>query len=310
MHIRTFRPGDELQQRLIYNTAARSLPGFKEATLEEIARRTAARDFDPATRLYAEENGQIAGYCTWSSNGRVGFPWCLPGSESAAEPLLKASLQAMRDRKLPAAFTAYRTDWTAQHAFMEANGFRKIRDMVNFEQSMIDLPTTINRRGASITPFKAEDIPAIAAMGENIIRIPADKLVKHLTENPYFPESAVFVLRRPDNTPQAVGIFIEDDRYADPLKVDVNAPCFRLGAFGAEGQNAKRINGMFSFLCAPDRDITMTGLDLLWHATGMADPEGVSVLAAQVPSDAVKLYDFYRKYFRRQGSFPIYQLNL
>ncbi len=90
----------------------------------------------------------------------------------------------------------------------------------------------------------------------------------------------------------------------------MNAPCFRLGAFGTEEQNTKRINGMFSFLVAADRDVTLTGLDLLWHVASIADPEGVSVLAAQVPSDALKLLDFYRKYFRRQGSFPIYQLDL
>ncbi len=202
MNIRFFQPGDESTQIAIYNTVAGSLPGFKPATPEDITRRITARDFDRSTRLYAELKGQVVGYCSWHSNGRVGYPWCLPGHEIAAQPLLDAVLQAMRDRKIAHAFTAYRTDWTAQHSFLEAQGFKKIREMVNFEQSMLDLPTTINRRGANISPLKAEDVPAIAAMGENIIRIPADRLARYLLQNPYFPAEAIFVLRRADDSPR------------------------------------------------------------------------------------------------------------
>ena len=309
MTIRTYQPNDETHQRAIYNTVAGALPGFKPAKPEDLAQRISARGFDPATRLYAEVDGQVVGYCTWATNGRIGYPWCLPGHESAAPTLLEAAIQALRDRKIPRAFAAYRADWSAQQSFLEAHGFRKVREMVNFVQPLLDLPTTVNRRGSNITPLRAEDVPAIAALGANIIRIPADRLARYLLENPYFPPSAVFVMRQGDN-PQAVGIFIEDERYADPFKVDVNAPCFRLGAFGTEEQNTKRINGMFSFLAAPGKDITMIGLDLVWYAAGIADPDGASVLAAQVPSDAPALSDFYRNYFRRQGSFPIYEREL
>ena len=45
MQIRSYQPGDELAQARIYNVAAGSLPGFKPAKPEEIARRIACRRF-------------------------------------------------------------------------------------------------------------------------------------------------------------------------------------------------------------------------------------------------------------------------
>jgi hypothetical protein len=36
----------------------------------------------------------------------------------------------------------------------------------------------------------------------------------------------------------------------------------------------------------------------------------VETLCAQVPSDAVQLIRFYKQYFRRQGSFPLYEREL
>ena len=85
--IRPFQPGDEFEQLNIYNTAAAALPKFKPATLPDIQRRTSARAFDSATRLFAIEKGKTVGYCSWQRNGRVGYPWCLPGFETAAESL-------------------------------------------------------------------------------------------------------------------------------------------------------------------------------------------------------------------------------
>ncbi len=64
MNIRTFQPKDEAAQVSIYNEAASSLPGFKAATPEDVAKRTGAEGFDPTTRFYAEEAGQVVGYCT------------------------------------------------------------------------------------------------------------------------------------------------------------------------------------------------------------------------------------------------------
>jgi hypothetical protein len=116
------------------------------------------------------------------------------------------------------------------------------------------------------------------------------------------------VLRnRADEAPLAVGILIANLAYADPTQVDSMMPCFRLGAFGTEGMNTKRINGLFSFLARDQRQVNALGLDLLGHASFEFEDAGGGNLAAQVPSDAPQLLRFYQSYFRRQGSFPIFE---
>ena len=87
-------------------------------------------------------------------------------------------------------------------------------------------------------------------------------------------------------------------------------PCFRLGAFGTEGMQTKRLNGLFSFLTRSDRDTMPLGLDLLGQAAFRLRQTEVSHLAAQVPSDAPQLLRFYQRLFRRQGSFPILERTL
>src|SRR5436309_599973 len=117
MNLRTYRPGDEQAQAEIYNEAAGALPKFKAATPEEVRRRCQAPDFDPTSRWYAEEGGQVIGYVAWHGNGRVSFPWCRPGHEGAAEGLLEQALDAMRRRGLRSAFAAYRADWPGPRDF-------------------------------------------------------------------------------------------------------------------------------------------------------------------------------------------------
>ncbi|HEX3450128.1 MAG TPA: hypothetical protein VHS97_17875, partial [Isosphaeraceae bacterium] len=89
MSIRSYQTGDEHAQARIYNTVAGPLPSFKPSTPEEIARRYQPADADSTTRYYAIENGAVVGYVAFGSNGRVSYPWCLPGAESYQEPLLK-----------------------------------------------------------------------------------------------------------------------------------------------------------------------------------------------------------------------------
>src|SRR3954453_20005955 len=109
--VRNFRPGDEAAQVSIYNETAVDLPRFKPATMPEIQRRTKARAFDPKLRFFAEDAGTPVGYATLHANGRVGYPWCRPGYEHAAEPLWQAVLDTMRQRQIRRAFAAYRADW-------------------------------------------------------------------------------------------------------------------------------------------------------------------------------------------------------
>ena len=313
MIIRPFQAGDEFAQLKIYNSAAASQSKFKPAAILDIQRRTQVRDFDPGTRLFAVEQGNVVGYCTFQSNGRVGYPWCLPGFESAAEPLFFHTLEAMKQRGIGVAFSAYRGDWPAINQFFAKHDFNLAREMVNFVLAFENMPTPSAKLGSNVTPASVDDIPGILALDPTVFRAKtADALKDALWQNPYFSPDCLFVLRnKADRTPSAAGIFIRNAAYADPHAVDAGMPCFRLGAFGTEGMTTKRIKGMFSFVTRPDRNVFSVGMDLLGYASNLLqDDDEITGYGAQVASDATALYTFYQKVFERQGSFPVYERDL
>jgi hypothetical protein len=311
--IRQYQPGDEQAQVALYNAAAGPMPKFKAATPQEVERRVRARDFDPTTRLYAEANGHVVGYCMIQPNGRVGYPWCAAGHEAQAPALLDAALAALRKRGVRQAFTAYRGDWPAINKFFLERGFRPTREMVNFAMDFLDMPTPPGRPCNTIGPLRPNDVPEVLSLGAGVLRITsANALTEYLFANPYFPSNALFALRnRPDGPPLAVGIFITERSYANPRAVDSNMPCFRLGAFGTEGMSTKRIVGLFSFLARPERSLPAYGMDLLGYAAQrLSDNDDIASFAAQVPSDAPALLAFYQQHFQRQGSFPVLERQL
>jgi hypothetical protein len=307
MEIRPYRPGDEAAQVSIYNEVAAELPKFKPATLDEVRRRGRGPDHDPSTHLLALEGGKPIGYVRFHTNGRVSYPWCRKGLEAAAQPLFDALLQAMKARNLGRALAAYRADWPVQQAFFQTNGFQPRREMVNFALDLVDMPTPMARPNSAISPATPEDVPAILQLGANILRVSDEAaLEKHLFHNPYFPADSLFVLRaRTGTAPLAVGIVVANPAYAHPLQVDAAMPCFRLGAFGTEDMQTKRINGLFSFLAADARDTHPLALDLMGYAAYKLRDTDVETFAAQVPSDAGHLLRFYKQYFQRQASFPV-----
>src|SRR5260370_1346184 len=215
MNIRNYQPGDDATQAAIYNEAAGQLPKFKPANEGEVNRRTKVPDFDPGSRFYAIDGGEVIGYAMFHPNGRASFPWCRKGHENAADSLFEAVENAMKARGMRLAFAAYRGDWAPPKEVFKGHGVRQ--------------------------------------------------------------------------------------------QVDPAMPCFRLGAFGTEGMQTKRINGLFSFLCASDRDVNPLALDLMHHATVRLEESDAGSLAAQVPSDAPHLLQFYQRYFRRQASFPVFE---
>ena len=89
--------------------------------------------------------------------------------------------------------------------------------------------------------------------------------------------------------------------------VDAHAPCFRLGAFGTENLNTKRVNGLFSFLVAKPEQAVSAGLALLAEASQEMTEGTVTTLAAQCPSDVPHLVNFYTRYFKEQGRFPVFE---
>jgi hypothetical protein len=312
MKVRTFQPGDDAAQVSIYNEAAATLPKFKPATLDEMRRRTHGADFDPSTRLYAIAQNRPVAYVTFQANGRVSYPWCRPGHEALAESLLEQVLDTMKQRGLTTAFAAYRDDWTAQGDFFLRHGFARAREVVNFVLDLVDMPTPAARAARGITPLTPEDLPAVLALGSGVLRVQTvEALRRHVFENPYLKANASFALRSKESkAPLAVGILVANTGYADPQQIDSAMPCFRLGAFGSEGLTTKRVNGLFSFLTGDHRDVNVMGLDLLAYAALHLDETDLGTLAAQVPSDGAHLLRFYQQYFRRQGSFPIFEKRL
>jgi len=310
VNIRTFLPGDEVAQAAVFNVAANALPGFKPAVAADVQRRTRARAFDPTARFYAETGGAVVGYCALEPDqGRVSFPWCRKGHEAIAGPLLEAALGDAKRRGLARVFTAYRADWAFIQHYFTARGFVRAREVVNFCADPVELPTLLSRSKLPMNRIRREDVPAIAELGRGVIRLPDDKLEAHLFANPFFPAEALLLLRDSHGAPIACGFGYDCATYADVKKVDPLAPCFRLGAFGTEGLNTKRVNGMFSYVAKPEHALT-AGLALLGELSLELTEGSVTALAAQCGTDAPHLMAFYTRYFKEQGRFPVLELVL
>ena len=111
-------------------------------------------------------------------------------------------------------------------------------------------------------------------------------------------------MEQKEGVPIAIGVGLEFATWADAKVVDSLAPCFRMAAFGTEGLNAERVNGLFSFLARPEHTLT-AGLALLHEASQEMTEGSVSAIWPQCPSDALHLVNFYGRYFKEQGRFPI-----
>lgn len=307
MLIRNCQPADAEREAAVYNAAAARLPGFRPVTPDQVRRAVTSRTTEPNTRYCAEDEGRLVGYVTCEPTGRVNYPWCLPGHEMAAHQLFGTVLRALSDRRVTRAFAACRADWTEQVEFFEDHGFHKARDVVNFTQSIADLPTMFQRPGLNITRARPDDIPAIEALVPGFLRLRGSALAEYLLQNPAFPADAVYVLHRKDGTAQGVAVLIDDGSFAAVDGLDPRAPAYWSGAFGAEGLGTKRVNGLFSFLAAPEKESVLIGQDLLWYGTSRMETNTFEFLAAQVPTDVPHLLRFYERYFEKQGSFPVFE---
>ena len=305
MPIRSYQPGDELAQARIYNQAAGRLPGFKPGTPEEVARRYAA-DPDSGSRYYAVEDGGIVAYAVFGSNGRVSYPWCLPGAEIWREPLLEAVLAAMKGRGLAAAWAAYRADWSPVLDFFRQHDFAQTRRMINYVADVSRLPArTQLPQDRVIAPLKPEETPQLIELAPALFPdSDPSAIAEFYRDNPFhdFSQSLVALKDAGSGAIRAVGLLVINDRFADPTKIDAAMPCFRLGALGTERQRHKRVNGLFSAVFADESDGEFL---LSWLLGTRARQAGLTHIAAQAPSDAPALCDWYDRSFQRQGSFPI-----
>ena len=306
MTIRSYQTGDEHAQARIYNTAAGVLPSFKPSNPEEIARRYKPGDPNSTTGYYAIENSDVVGYAAFGSNGRVSYPWCLPGAESHQEPLLETVLAAMQVRGLSEAWAAYRSDWVSVLDFLRTHGFHDKRMTINYVVEVSRLPAS-DRLPSNrlIEPLKQDDLPRLIALGSGLFAgVNGKELEQFYWSNSFyrFPEN-LFALKDAESH-QILGVFllVVDNRFADPSKIDAAMPCFRLGAFGAERERHKRVTGLFSCVFTDPDD----GQVMLSAAMGsLANNSQLTHIAAQAPSDAVALCGWYDCFFERQGSFPI-----
>jgi hypothetical protein len=306
MQIRTYQPGDELVQARIYNIAAGSLPGFKPAKPEEIARRLNAGDSDPQTMCYAVDNGDVVGYAVFGSNGRVSFPWSLPGAEMVQEPLLDTVFAEMTRRGLTEAWATYRADWLPVLDFLRGHEFIQLRSMINYVAEISRFPV-LDRLPPTrlVANLKRDELPDLATlMPASVGNLGVATLGRFFWENPFyaFPDHLLALKDAESGNVRGISLLVLDDRFADPTKIDSSMPCFRLGAFGTENQRHKRVNGLYSCLFVDEADG-----DLLLSASlaAISGKSKLNHLAAQAPSDAPALCAWYDRNFERQGSFPI-----
>lgn len=304
MLIRPYRPGDEEGQVRVYNAATSGLPAYKAATAEEVAKRFGGSDPDPSTKFYAVEpdGDEMVAYAVFNANGRMSYPWCLPGHEAARVPLMETLLEAMRDRGFSTAWAAYRADWSPIVGFLEGHGFKPLRRMVNYIARTDELPKLAPVRGMTVGGLTPGDLPRLIEIGGGLFHDRAEHLQAFYWKNPYFNPDSLFAIRPIGGGPiRGAGLVVTDPSFADPSRIDPAMPCFRLGAMGTEAERLKRINGVVSFAFEDEA----VGKALLSEASRRLVEAGVSLAAAQVPSDQEELIAFHDRYFDRQGEFPI-----
>lgn len=306
MTIRSYQSGDEHAQARIYNTVAGTLPSFKPSTPEEIARRYQSADPDSTSRYYAIENGAVVGYAAFGSNGRVSYPWCLPGAESHQEPLLQTMLAAMKERGLSEAWAAYRGDWVAVLDFLRGHGFHEKQTMINYVAEVSQLPALdlvpSNRR---VVHLKRQELPRLVELGSDLFgEVDVRAVERFYWNNPFYNFPDTIFAWKDSRNDEILGAFllVVSERFADPTKIDAAMPCFRLGAFGTERERHKRVTGFFSCVFADGVEGDQMFPAALAALRGLS---GLTHIAAQAPSTATSLCAWYDRYFQRQGSFPI-----
>jgi len=308
IRIRNYQPGDEPAQVEIYNVATQDLPGFKAATVEEVIRRFRATDFDPQTKLYAEQAGEIVGYVSFSQNGRVSVPWCRPDAVAARTPLMDAAIAAMKLRGLKQAWAAYHGDWDGVRWLLESFGFRVVREIVNFVAPVGQLPRDPMSPPFRIEALNRDDVQEVYRLAPAAFAVEsAADLAVAWFDGPYFSSEAVFSVRDATNSSIAgVGIAVTNPKYADATKIDAAMPCFRLGALRTESERTKRVNGLFSYVARPGPDNHHLARLLISEACSRFELAGLAHVAAQCPSDRELELAFYRSCFQVQKSFPVF----
>ena len=234
MLIRTYQPGDEQAQARIYNAVAGSLPAFKPADPDEIVRRYQGDDADPGRASMPIVDDEVVGYAVFCANGRISYPWCLPGSEAVREPLLDAVLGEMARRAMPEAWAAYRADWSAVLDFFKAHALPREASDDQLPAEVSWMPDRLELPDDRITPAARtrRGRPArwrwrrdCSPRWSRIRSRPSSGTIRITTS----PRASSRSSNGRRGKVLGASLLVTSDRFADPSKVDAAMPCFRLG---------------------------------------------------------------------------------
>jgi hypothetical protein len=128
----TFRnyqsPADIGLQEAFWAQATRQLPWCWKPTRSP-ALYSKGQQFDPRSRCFAFEGGQLVGYASFTGQGdfvSLGYPWVLPGYEGDLQEKLYDSVYgfaASAEYGGKAFAQRFRQHWAAQISFFERHGF-------------------------------------------------------------------------------------------------------------------------------------------------------------------------------------------
>jgi len=308
MIFRGYSPGDELAQSSIRSAFVRMYPDSSERSPEAILAAISEPDPEAVAHIYADDGWGVRGVIGLRADGRVSVPECLPGYEHLAPELIRQALKLAASRGLLQVVAVLPTHWHLEASFVGA-GFVRVREIVSFAQTAMELPTVVGRFSPRIQPISHADLSEIET---SIVRasatgsLPAEFLecLHRVSTHSSQPPA---ILRRPDGTAMGVGWLVENDDWppievADPFGCDLH-----VGTWGGEVRATVRVNGAFSFLAVSAFETVSVGLDLLARLVSEMNSVCIRTVCAQVPADASQLKSFYDRYFKRLATLSLFR---
>ena len=218
--IRSYRSGDEIEQVEIDRQVVSNWLWPFGYTLDGMQRAIEHPDFDPNTRLYCFEHGDMVGHTfaevhepdeDGKRRASLWYPRVLPGHEAAIELLLENALERLRVRKVDIAETRASTMWPGSFELMTSLGYRETVDRprgykvyATYDLTKGQLPWST----AQVTPFDVDrDLDEAARLAAIWYRRPVDACRAYLKELHQDPDTiAQLVLRRGDQVVAACAV--------------------------------------------------------------------------------------------------------
>ena len=309
MLIRTYQPGDEQAQARIYNAAAGSLPAFKPASPEEIARRYQGDDADPGIAVLRRGRWRGRGLCGVLRE-RAHQLSLVPARGGGGARAAAASRPRSRwtAAAMPEAWAAYRADWSAVLDFLRGHGFVEKRQMINYLADVSRMPgPPRSARGSGHRAARTRrGLPARGAGPEAVLRRSSRVRSRRSSGRIRITTSPRASSRSRSAADGRVlgGLPAGDERPVRRPEQDRRRhallPPRRLRHRARATQARQRAVLLRRSPTSPKASCCSR------HPIGGVHAQaGLTHVAAQAPSDAVALCAFYDRIFQRQGAFPI-----